>query len=56
MSLFHLAVEGTPPERRVSHEKDPADGSGPIRFECYWIPIAQGHSLAAGQGALLRGL
>lgn len=54
--VFHLAADGAPPERWLSHENDPADGSGPLRFGCYWIPIAQGHSLAAGQGALLGSL
>lgn len=54
--VFHLATEGSPPERWVTYERDPDDGSGLIRFECYWIPISQGHSLAAGQGALLGNL
>jgi len=51
--VFRLTVDGAPPERWVSHETDPSDGSGPVRFQCYWIPLSQGHSLAAGQGALL---
>ena len=25
----------------------------PIRFECFWIPLAAGHVLQSGQGALL---
>lgn len=54
--VFHLAADDAPPERWLSHEKDPADGSGPVRLECYWIPLSQGHSLAAGQGALLGSL
>lgn len=50
--VFHLEVDQAP-ERWVSAEDDPADGSGPKRFECYWIPLAQAHVLSAGQGALL---
>jgi len=30
-------------ERWVSRGGDPDDGSGPKRFECYWIPLTQGH-------------
>lgn len=51
--VFHLEVDEETPARWVSHESDPDDGSAPKRFECYWIPLSQGHSLAAGQGALL---
>ena len=51
--VFHLEVDEETPERWVSHENDPDDGSDPKRFECYWIPLTQGHTLSAGQGALL---
>jgi 8-oxo-dGTP pyrophosphatase MutT (NUDIX family) len=51
--VFHLEVDDVTPERWVSSEEDPDDGSGPKRFECYWIPLAQGHSLSGGLGALL---
>jgi 8-oxo-dGTP pyrophosphatase MutT (NUDIX family) len=51
--VFHLAVDEATPERWISQENDPEDGSGPKRFECYWIPLTQGHTLSAGQGALL---
>ena len=51
--FFHLEVDGATPELWVSQEEDPDDGSGPKRFECYWIPLAQGHVLSGGQGALL---
>jgi hypothetical protein len=51
--VFHLAPGGTPPERWVSAEDHPADGSAKKRFECFWVPLTQGHSLTAGQGALL---
>lgn len=54
--IFHLEVDGSTPERWVSNEEEPDDGSGPKRFECYWIPLAQGHALSAGQGALLGDL
>jgi 8-oxo-dGTP pyrophosphatase MutT (NUDIX family) len=51
--VFHLEVDGVAPERWVSTEGDPDDGSGAKRFECYWIPLTQGHALSGGQGALL---
>ena len=51
--VFVLEVDGPVPERWVSSEDDPDDGSDPKRFECYWIPLTQGHALAGGQGALL---
>jgi 8-oxo-dGTP pyrophosphatase MutT (NUDIX family) len=51
--VFHLELEGEAPERWVSRENDAGDGSPPLPLECYWIPLAQGHVLAAGQGALL---
>jgi 8-oxo-dGTP pyrophosphatase MutT (NUDIX family) len=51
--VFHLELEGEAPERWVSHENDAGDGSPPLRLECYWIPLTQGHVLSAGQGALL---
>ena len=40
------------PERWPSQEDH--DGKGPpTHFECFWIPVARGHVLQAGQGALL---
>jgi 8-oxo-dGTP pyrophosphatase MutT (NUDIX family) len=51
--VFHLELDGDAPTRWISYEDDPDDGSDPLRFECYWIPLTQGHVLSAGQGALL---
>jgi 8-oxo-dGTP pyrophosphatase MutT (NUDIX family) len=51
--FFHLTVDGTVPERWESAERDHGD---PIRFECFWIPLADGHVLSGGQGALLATL
>lgn len=51
--FFHLEADDETPARWISHESDPDDGSGTKRFECYWIPLTQGHTLSAGQGALL---
>jgi len=51
--VFHLELDSETPERWISREDDPGDGSAPQPFECYWIPLSQGHALAAGQGALL---
>lgn len=40
------------PERWESYENH--DGQKPpTRFECFWIPIEDGHVLQAGQGAAL---
>lgn len=50
--VFELAVDGPVPERWSSAEEN--DGVGePIRFECFWIPLAAAHVLQSGQGALL---
>jgi len=50
--VFQLELMEPTPERWASCE----DGDGelePIRFECFWIPLAAGHVLQSGQGALL---
>ena len=40
------------PERWFSREEH--DGQrAPTRFECFWIPLAAGHVLQAGQSAML---
>jgi 8-oxo-dGTP diphosphatase len=51
--FYHLSSDAADvPERWFSAER--GDGTGtPIRFECYWLPLVQGHVLAAGQSALL---
>ncbi|QLD28590.1 NUDIX domain-containing protein [Micromonospora carbonacea subsp. aurantiaca] len=47
--FFHLSVEGAEvPDRWIAMERGDGDGE-PIRFELYWLPLAQGHVLAAGQ-------
>jgi 8-oxo-dGTP pyrophosphatase MutT (NUDIX family) len=51
--VFHLETDDATPERWPGGETDPDDGATPVCFECYWIPLAQGHALSAGQGALL---
>lgn len=51
--FFLMDLDGEAPSRWVGQESDPSDGTGPKRFECYWIPTTQGHVLAGGQGALL---
>jgi 8-oxo-dGTP pyrophosphatase MutT (NUDIX family) len=40
------------PERWFSHENHDGERA-PIRFECFWIPLAHGHVLQAGQSAML---
>ncbi|MFG1849684.1 NUDIX domain-containing protein [Micromonospora carbonacea] len=52
--FFHLSVEGAEvPDRWIAMERGDSE---PIRFELYWLPLAQGHVLAAGQSALLSRL
>ena len=51
--VFELRPHDDTPERWVSRETDPDVGTEQPVFECYWIPLAQGHVLSAGQGALL---
>lgn len=48
--FFELTVNGEVPERWNSAE---SSGGKAIRFECFWIPLADGHVLQSGQGALL---
>ncbi|WP_017591536.1 NUDIX hydrolase [Nocardiopsis potens] len=50
--VFHLRPAGPVPDRWESWEMH--DGTAPpTRFECFWIPLADGHVLQSGQGALL---
>jgi 8-oxo-dGTP diphosphatase len=51
--FYHLSIDSPEvPARWFSEER--GDGnSAPIRFDCYWLPLTQGHVLAAGQSALL---
>lgn len=51
--VFLLETDEATPERWVSGEDDPHDGTEPKRFECYWIDLSQAHVLSAGQGALI---
>lgn len=52
-SYFLLAVDGEElPECWETFED--GDGAGErIRFELYWVPLAQAHVVAGGQAALL---
>ncbi|WP_436527341.1 NUDIX hydrolase [Actinoplanes sp. HUAS TT8] len=51
--FYHLSVDSPEvPARWFSEERGDGD-SPPIRFECYWLPLAQAHVLAAGQSALI---
>lgn len=51
--FYHLSIDlPEVPERWYTEERGEG-GSAPIRFECYWLPVAEGHVLAAGQSALL---
>jgi 8-oxo-dGTP diphosphatase len=49
---FHLSVDGDVPDRWDAYEL--GDGlHEPIRFELYWLPVAQAHVIAGGQAAFL---
>ncbi|WP_232236169.1 NUDIX domain-containing protein [Nocardia sp. BMG51109] len=50
--IFELALHEDTPERWFSREDHDGEGE-PTRFECFWIPLANGHVLQSGQGALL---
>ena len=50
--VFHLALPQPAPERWASQE-DHDGQQQPTPFECFWIPLATGHVLQSGQGALL---
>jgi 8-oxo-dGTP pyrophosphatase MutT (NUDIX family) len=50
--FVQLAIEGAVPETWQHVERDGGTGS-PRPFNFRWLPIAQAHVLAAGQGALL---
>jgi 8-oxo-dGTP diphosphatase len=50
--FFHLAADGPVIDEWLQVERD--GGSGPPRpFQFSWLPIREGHVLAAGHGALL---
>lgn len=40
-------------ERWTAGESDPSTGGAGERWECWWMPLSQGHVLVAGLGALL---
>jgi 8-oxo-dGTP diphosphatase len=51
--FYQLSIDAPQvPECWISEERGDGD-SAPIRFDCYWLPFARGHVLAAGQSALL---
>jgi 8-oxo-dGTP pyrophosphatase MutT (NUDIX family) len=51
--FFQLSVDAQQlPERWTGWELGDGEGA-PIRFELFWIPLKQGHAVAAGQSALL---
>lgn len=49
---FHFVYQGEKRERWLSQEEHDGEYE-PTRFECFWIPLADGHVLSAGRGALL---
>lgn len=51
--FFELTTDCPVDDRWTSREPDPESGGrGPV-FDCYWIPLEQGHVLSGGLGALL---
>ena len=49
-SFYHLDLLGTPPQRWRHYEDHASDGSPPIEFELYWMPVVPPPELAGGQG------
>ncbi|MHC6176718.1 NUDIX domain-containing protein [Glutamicibacter endophyticus] len=55
--FFELSVAPQDLTRRwIAGETDPSHGGLPETWECWWLPLKQGHVLAAGLGALLGNL
>ena len=52
-SFYHLELLGTPPQRWRHYEDHASDGSPPIEFELYWMPVVPPPELAGGQGKYL---
>ncbi|GLZ06618.1 hypothetical protein Acsp03_40840 [Actinomadura sp. NBRC 104412] len=53
--VFHVRLAEPTPPRWAGRELH--DGQGdPTDFECFWIPLEDGHVLQSGQGALLGAL
>ena len=52
-TFFQLELAGPAPERWRSGERDPSTGGLIEEWECWWLPLNQGHVLAGGLGALL---
>ena len=55
-SFYHLDLEGPPVERWRHNEEHASDGSAPIEFEFYWVPLDEVPHLAAGQDRYLQEL
>ena len=55
-SFYHLELLGPPPQRWRHFEDHAPDGSPPIEFELYWMPVVPPPELAGGQGKYLREL
>ncbi|MEF9982636.1 MAG: NUDIX domain-containing protein [Glutamicibacter sp.] len=52
--FFELSVPRQDLSRRwIAGEQDPSHGGTPESWECWWLPLAQAHVLAAGLGAML---
>jgi 8-oxo-dGTP pyrophosphatase MutT (NUDIX family) len=52
--FFHLLCTAEPPETWQHIECDPSDGSDPMPFDLFWVPLPHGvPPLAGDQDALL---
>ena len=51
--FFHLEAGGSAPERWKHTEVDAHDGSDPIAFELYWVPVEAIPKLGGIDGAML---
>lgn len=51
--FFLMTAEHELPDHWESLEDHPTGGGESIRYECFWIPLEQGHALAGGQSNLI---
>lgn len=54
--FFHVPVEADISKRWTVTELTPDDGSAPIRFDLFWIPLAEDVKLIAEFDAFITGL
>jgi 8-oxo-dGTP pyrophosphatase MutT (NUDIX family) len=54
--FFHLRCDERTPDRWQAIEEHAADGSGPLRFDCFWVPLDRVPPLIADHDCLIDAL